>query len=474
MVAREGTTRRTFEGIATNDRGCLARCFQGEWYRLLYVRLRDWRLVIFAVTEHLLRCAKSSFRSFRLFQIPNRANPQTYYRSSRTRQEVNSLQAQRCRCRMYRCTACHESGRRSRRFVLLHGRSFPIQWRTRCVRRDRCWPGMILLLSCPKSSKADRSRSNKGRRWFARSTRRITRNQVSTERSHRSRRKHVPHPRQDPRFLPLGIATLPSWSFRQPFTLALFPSRPSRSRLFPLSRKPVIRHRCRPESCCLCPQPWRWSRSNSRTIRTLAQQASWDLELVRYRGKSSSTGRDEDIAIFERAVPVRPANPSLSRDQTLTRSQSKQILWSWRSRAVHPTSNGSTSSSLCGHDALGLLVWNSERSRGFRSYGNSLQLYDSWLVSLFSSFCTSLTRYWIIVISPALVANLWDVTDKDIDKFAQSVFIKTGIASSTSPPPTSTLSLTAAVAQSRNQCHLRYLNGAAPVVYGIPVRFLQK
>lgn len=75
--------------------------------------------------------------------------------------------------------------------------------------------------------------------------------------------------------------------------------------------------------------------------------------------------------------------------------------------------------------------------------------------------------------SPALVANLWDVTDKDIDKFAWSVFRRTGIAApeataSASPSP---VSLTAAVAQSRDVCNLRYLNGAAPVVYGIPLRF---
>ncbi|GAA5910865.1 separase [Sporobolomyces salmoneus] len=76
---------------------------------------------------------------------------------------------------------------------------------------------------------------------------------------------------------------------------------------------------------------------------------------------------------------------------------------------------------------------------------------------------------YIIAGCPALVANLWDVTDKDIDKFAQSVFEKSGIIpSSASPSP---ISLTSAVAQSRNVCNLRYLNGAAPVVYGIPVRF---
>lgn len=65
------------------------------------------------------------------------------------------------------------------------------------------------------------------------------------------------------------------------------------------------------------------------------------------------------------------------------------------------------------------------------------------------------------------------MTDKDIDKFALSVFRHTGIAapetpSASTPEP---LSLTAAVAQSRAVCNLRYLNGAAPVVYGIPVRF---
>ncbi|GAA6007706.1 hypothetical protein JCM10207_004847 [Rhodosporidiobolus poonsookiae] len=83
---------------------------------------------------------------------------------------------------------------------------------------------------------------------------------------------------------------------------------------------------------------------------------------------------------------------------------------------------------------------------------------------------------------PALVANLWDVTDKDIDKFAFSVFRQTGLAdpdpeappppsSSSSSSSSSSVSLTAAIARSRDVCNLRYLNGAAPVVYGIPVRF---
>ncbi|KAL2037415.1 hypothetical protein N7G274_009900 [Stereocaulon virgatum] len=95
---------------------------------------------------------------------------------------------------------------------------------------------------------------------------------------------------------------------------------------------------------------------------------------------------------------------------------------------------------------------------------------------------------------PALVANLWDVTDKDIDRFSHSVLEKWGlfgraqsqdipvkksakqrgkskarrvekIESHTKGP----VSLDQAVAGGRDSCTLRYLNGAAPVIYGVPV-----
>ncbi|KAJ4488281.1 cysteine peptidase C50 [Lentinula aciculospora] len=72
---------------------------------------------------------------------------------------------------------------------------------------------------------------------------------------------------------------------------------------------------------------------------------------------------------------------------------------------------------------------------------------------------------------PTLVANLWDVTDKDIDTFSQSVFDKLDMSlesiqnrSSRHTP----VSVVQAVAESRNSCKLKYLTGAAPVVYGIP------
>lgn len=72
--------------------------------------------------------------------------------------------------------------------------------------------------------------------------------------------------------------------------------------------------------------------------------------------------------------------------------------------------------------------------------------------------------------SPTLIANIWDVTDRDIDKFAQSVFdklrmTKKGVDRWNDGDGTSAV---AAVAQSRDSCKLKYLTGAAPVVYGIP------
>jgi len=85
---------------------------------------------------------------------------------------------------------------------------------------------------------------------------------------------------------------------------------------------------------------------------------------------------------------------------------------------------------------------------------------------------------YLIAGCPALLANLWDVTDKDIDKLALDLFVKTGLQRPSSAPEQSdenatrlSMTLTGALALSRSVCQLKYLNGAAPVVYGIPVKF---
>ncbi|KAI9438648.1 peptidase family C50-domain-containing protein [Lactarius indigo] len=74
---------------------------------------------------------------------------------------------------------------------------------------------------------------------------------------------------------------------------------------------------------------------------------------------------------------------------------------------------------------------------------------------------------------PTLIANLWDVTDRDIDKLTQAVFDHVHLtpeALRKKPDRTemARTSIVKALAEARGACKLKYLTGAAPVVYGIP------
>ncbi|KAI1627456.1 separase [Exophiala viscosa] len=96
--------------------------------------------------------------------------------------------------------------------------------------------------------------------------------------------------------------------------------------------------------------------------------------------------------------------------------------------------------------------------------------------------------------SPAVVGTLWDVTDRDIDRFAMEMMVDWGLIEEDGAPQVKPksgkkkadipsdarrkhcatqqrgmVSLDQAVAHARDACLLRYLNGAAPVMYGIPV-----
>jgi separase len=77
------------------------------------------------------------------------------------------------------------------------------------------------------------------------------------------------------------------------------------------------------------------------------------------------------------------------------------------------------------------------------------------------TLCSSLIAH-----SPLLVANLWDVTDRDIDKFSQAVFDSLRLTPTRGGEQST--SVVTAIAQAREVCKLKYLTGAAPVVYGIP------
>ncbi len=75
--------------------------------------------------------------------------------------------------------------------------------------------------------------------------------------------------------------------------------------------------------------------------------------------------------------------------------------------------------------------------------------------------------------SPTLIANLWDVTDRDIDKLTQAVFdharlTPEALREKPDRIETAGTSIVKALAEVRGVCKLKYLTGAAPVVYGIP------
>lgn len=66
---------------------------------------------------------------------------------------------------------------------------------------------------------------------------------------------------------------------------------------------------------------------------------------------------------------------------------------------------------------------------------------------------------------PALVANLWDVTDGEIDKFCAALLRHCTEDGG---------SLLEAVGKARSACRLPFLTGAAAVIYGVPLDFLPR
>ena len=82
-----------------------------------------------------------------------------------------------------------------------------------------------------------------------------------------------------------------------------------------------------------------------------------------------------------------------------------------------------------------------------------------------------------------MVANLWDVTDKDIDNFSKELLNLTLEIDNDSENDNESdknnndknlMDVASAVSNARKVCKLRYLNGAAPICYGIPIQVLQE
>ncbi|RDX51597.1 hypothetical protein OH76DRAFT_1346650 [Lentinus brumalis] len=87
---------------------------------------------------------------------------------------------------------------------------------------------------------------------------------------------------------------------------------------------------------------------------------------------------------------------------------------------------------------------------------------------------TGTPYHYMLAGCPTLVVNLWDVTDREIDKVSQAVFDDLHLTADpvkqwrADRDHTGKTSIVKAVARARDSCKLKYLTGAAPVVYGIP------
>lgn len=74
----------------------------------------------------------------------------------------------------------------------------------------------------------------------------------------------------------------------------------------------------------------------------------------------------------------------------------------------------------------------------------------------------TLVLFLSFLLSPLFLGNLWDVTDRDIDRFTK-VLLESWLSAG------SGASLLDYMGQSRQVTHMKHLVGAAPVVYGLPV-----
>jgi separase len=70
------------------------------------------------------------------------------------------------------------------------------------------------------------------------------------------------------------------------------------------------------------------------------------------------------------------------------------------------------------------------------------------------------------------VGNLWDVTDRDIDRLTEE-FLETWLKDHEQDEQVTRQDLENAICMSlnkaRNGCKMTFLNGSAPIVYGLPV-----
>nr|GMD92871.1 separase isoform X1 [Ipomoea batatas] len=165
-------------------------------------------------------------------------------------------------------------------------------------------------------------------------------------------------------------------------------------------------------------------------------------------------------------------------DWSLEESRPVSLFWTWK-----------RSKTVCDH---GLVI-----SGGQYIPGQDIKELETCAASLLMGCSSgSLTSngcyipqgaplYYLSAGSPIIVANLWEVTDKDIDRFGKKMldaWFRERSSASAGCDQCSTVSeqfrdrprAGSFMGEARKACFLRYLIGAAPVCYGVPTGITRK
>lgn len=96
------------------------------------------------------------------------------------------------------------------------------------------------------------------------------------------------------------------------------------------------------------------------------------------------------------------------------------------------------------------------------AHSSFLTHYHQSCLSLYFVLELSLCSSSFSLPSPLFLGNLWDVTDRDIDRYTEAL-LQGWLGAGPGAP------LLYYVSQARQAPRLKYLIGAAPVAYGLPV-----
>jgi len=87
---------------------------------------------------------------------------------------------------------------------------------------------------------------------------------------------------------------------------------------------------------------------------------------------------------------------------------------------------------------------------------------------------TGVPLAYLLAGSPAVVANLWDVTDRDIDRFSRKLLEEWLGDANGEGEKTKCVAMAGPIPAARGACRLPHLVGAAPVCFGLPSTLLSR